>query len=680
MLGRRRQPRPPLTDIAATSSRPADHLLGPVLAPRLARFVVLTVFFGFCVDAFRLILRSPVGDVQIALSVLFMAMLLPLQLVFFGRHAAALNRSPLRYAVLAVQAGLVYLPVLVVGGPWLGFPSFLAGSVLLTLPPKVAWALFCLITASVAALEGLFSGSIDLAAYALVSTIITGLVVYGLSRLATLTEELHQASDDLAAAAVAQERLRFARELHDLLGYSLSTIILKLELIQRLMTSKPAEAGNELTEILEISRNALADARSSMTVSSRSQAAPARGADTADAPAPADQRRPKLPQPAMRLAKLIVIAVLSAYCLLIILNIIRFRLDDAKTALAVGSILATVSLHLLYFGRHDLGIPQSPARYAVLLTEAALMYLPILMIGEVRVTFPGLVAAGALLTLTTAVAWPTFGLIIASATALEAIFSRSLDDALYVVLSATLTGLAVYGLTRLAALVAEVAEARVRLAAWAVAQERLRFARDLHDLLGYSLSAITLKTELTTRLTASNPTKARTELAEILHISRQALADVRAVATGERELSLDAECTSIRSILAAAEITLSMHLGYHDLPIRMRTVLAIVLREGFTNILRHSKAEHCTVTGQQNTATLTITITNDGVPPHDDRVPPHDSAEPAIKGGSGLQNLANRVAALGGHLTAGQLPDGKFQLHATLPIRDLNQAGQPAAV
>ena len=95
----------------------------------------------------------------------------------------------------------------------------------------------------------------------------------------------------------------------------------------------------------------------------------------------------------------------------------------------------------------------------------------------------------------------------------------------------------------------------------AVAQERLRFARDLHDLLGYSLSAITLKSELTHRLVPKNPDKAQNELVEILDISRKALADVRAVASGYRELSLENESESARSLLLAADVAVTTEIN-----------------------------------------------------------------------------------------------------------------------
>ena len=129
---------------------------------------------------------------------------------------------------------------------------------------------------------------------------------------------------------------------------------------------------------------------------------------------------------------------------------------------------------------------------------------------------------------------------------------------LYTAISTVTTGLVVYGLSRLTALVVEVQTSRAEIARMAVLRERLRFARDLHDLLGYSLSAITLKIELTHRLLEKSPQEASDQLLEILEISRLALSDARTVASGYRELSLEEECRSAVSVLAAADISVQL--------------------------------------------------------------------------------------------------------------------------
>src|SRR5262249_46760520 len=222
------------------------------------------------------------------------------------------------------------------------------------------------------------------------------------------------------------------------------------------------------------------------------------------------------------------------------------------------------------------------------------------------------------------------------------------------------TGLVVFGLTRLTELVTDLHRARTELAQVAVTQERLRFARDLHDLLGYSLSAITLKSELTHRLLLKNPEKAQEEMAEVLDISRRALADVRSVARGYRELSLDAEATSPRSVPIAAHVDVQLDLRYGNPPTPVRTLLATVLREGVTNVLRHSKAEHCHIAIHEKHGQVEIDIINDGVP----QTPVEHDPNTA----SGIGDLSSHVTALGGHLTTGMEPDGRFRLHATVPV------------
>jgi two-component system sensor histidine kinase DesK len=116
------------------------------------------------------------------------------------------------------------------------------------------------------------------------------------------------------------------------------------------------------------------------------------------------------------------------------------------------------------------------------------------------------------------------------------------------------TGLVVFGLSRLSLVIRYVHAARGELAQLAIVRERVRFSRDLHDLLGYSLSAITLKAELARRLVSANPGRSRDEIAELLDIARQALADVRTVSSGYRNISLSKEAASVASLLTTAGI------------------------------------------------------------------------------------------------------------------------------
>jgi two-component system, NarL family, sensor histidine kinase DesK len=358
------------------------------------------------------------------------------------------------------------------------------------------------------------------------------------------------------------------------------------------------------------------------------------------------------------------VVVFSGFFLIALLRMLYRGVDPSLVVLSVVYTIPLMWLQLFVFGR-PLAQFRRPILYGALLCQAALVYLPLLQVPE-WLAMPGFLAGSVLLVLPPRLAWAAFSLIVLSMALIQANLTGVPSNIAYTAVSTTITGLVVYGLTKLSSLVIELHEARTELAQMAVAQERLRFARDLHDLLGYSLSAITLKSELTHRLVTKNPDKAQSELVEILDISRKALADVRSVASGYRELSLDNESESARSVLLAADVDVAMDLDYGDLPTPVKTVLATVLREGITNVLRHSKAEHCEISVRQADGRVWLDIINDGV--HTNRAP--------SDGGSGILNLSTRIKALRGHLVAGIEPDGRYGLHAWAPVEPVkDEAG-----
>ncbi|MFF2375991.1 sensor histidine kinase [Streptomyces xiamenensis] len=207
------------------------------------------------------------------------------------------------------------------------------------------------------------------------------------------------------------------------------------------------------------------------------------------------------------------------------------------------------------------------------------------------------------------------------------------------------TGLLVLGLHQLTTLVVAQHRARDRVARATVTRERLRFARDLHDLLGYSLTAITLKNELTYRLIGTNDDRARTELAETVQAGRQALAEVRAVVHGYSALSLTHELASVRGVLAAAMIEVTIEDSAGEPEPCASTVLATVLREAVTNVLRHSDARRCRIRLVRYDDRIQLSVANDGL-----RSPNGADSATGQGGGHGLDSLAARVAALGGSL------------------------------
>jgi two-component system, NarL family, sensor histidine kinase DesK len=203
----------------------------------------------------------------------------------------------------------------------------------------------------------------------------------------------------------------------------------------------------------------------------------------------------------------------------------------------------------------------------------------------------------------------------------------------------------------------ELRDTREELATLAVADERLRIARDVHDLLGHSLSVITLKSELAARLLERDPARAADELEEIQAVSREALAEVREAVKGYRGLALAESLTRARSALTAAGIDCELAGAQPALPADVDAVLAWAVREGTTNVIRHSQASHCEIRIRADGESAALEIDDDGRP----------AAAPGT-GGSGLDGLRERAQRVRGTLEAGARPGGGFRLRVTVPL------------
>ena len=233
-----------------------------------------------------------------------------------------------------------------------------------------------------------------------------------------------------------------------------------------------------------------------------------------------------------------------------------------------------------------------------------------------------------------------------------------------IVLLMVLPGMGMIGLARLIESNHELRRAREEVARLAVAEERLRFARDLHDLLGHSLSVIVLKSELAGRLAAASPERAADEIGDVERVAREALREVRQVVAGYRQPSLGQELESARLILQAAGITTRVDASAGRLPAASESTLAWAVRECVTNIVRHSRAQNAYIKLARADDHVDLEVIDDGVgydgPTH----------------GSGLSGLGERVSAQDGALTFGRRPEGGFRLAVELPLRE---APQPAA-
>ncbi|MBB5863801.1 sensor histidine kinase [Xanthomonas sp. 3058] len=190
-----------------------------------------------------------------------------------------------------------------------------------------------------------------------------------------------------------------------------------------------------------------------------------------------------------------------------------------------------------------------------------------------------------------------------------------------------------------------------RLAATA---ERERIGRDLHDLLGHTLSLVALKSDLAARLVERDPQAARSEIDAVAQISRDALAQVRRAVTGIRAAGLVAELASARVLLDMEGIVLEHELDTLALPSEHETVLALVVREAATNVQRHAQAKRVRVSLRAQGEQAVLDIADDG-------------RGGAIVPGNGLDGMRTRLHALGGALEVEALPRG-MRLRASVPL------------
>jgi two-component system sensor histidine kinase DesK len=220
-----------------------------------------------------------------------------------------------------------------------------------------------------------------------------------------------------------------------------------------------------------------------------------------------------------------------------------------------------------------------------------------------------------------------------------------------------LGSLAVFGLTQVMSRNMELARARLEIADLAVARERERMARDVHDLLGHSLTVITVKSELAGRLLEIDPPGAAREIADIEVLARAALADVRATLQGFRAVGLASELASARAALEAAGIDAELPSAVDAVPDGLRELFAWAVREAATNVVRHSGARRCEIV----LSGRTLVVRDDGCGPGG---PDHlgSPASAMRTDGSGLTGLRERAAAAGASVSVGSSPFGGFEL------------------
>ncbi|MER6290390.1 sensor histidine kinase [Streptomyces sviceus] len=203
----------------------------------------------------------------------------------------------------------------------------------------------------------------------------------------------------------------------------------------------------------------------------------------------------------------------------------------------------------------------------------------------------------------------------------------------------------------------ELDEARETRSRLAVAEERLRFGRDLHDVMGRNLAVIALKSELAVQLARRGRDEAVDQMTEVQRIAQETQREVRDVVRGYREADLGIELTGARGVLTAAGIHCEVIGEPGGLPAEVQSALGWVVREATTNVLRHGDAKRCTVAVSIEEERVVLTVENDGM-----------LKSSGGGGGSGLAGLRERLAAVAGTLEAGPVREGVFRLVAQVPL------------
>ncbi|TDB93524.1 histidine kinase [Actinomadura sp. 7K534] len=569
-------------------------------------------------------------------------------LVLYGPR----SQRPRRWVIathLAVQTALALLPLAVFGTHW--YPvvgGFLAGAMLLLLRPPLSWFMVGLVAAAEGLLRYYQGWSAQDVSFCVMATVMVGLSMYALTRLSGFVRELHATRERFAAAAAARERLEAAGSLRAVLGAALS----RIEAVSRRARDRPpadaAAARADLDEVARTARRAATDVRSIV--------------GALQGPSPRPDRPGRVTQSRLAWTILVFLTVGFGWQQVIYVH----TGTDGSWRATGAAVVVAVAIAALQLRHSSTVLRGTRPRFGAwtLSAQVLLVFVPYALLGPAWATMACLATGSVLLVSRGRRAWVLFSLTIAMWCVPALWASYGTLFYLYTVAISVQIGVVVFALYRLPQLAREVDVARERLARMAALHERLRISRDVHDLLGLGLSTITVKAELARRLVTADPARAAAELDELAALARRSRAEASAVAEEDSALSLRDEAVSARAALAAAGA--EVHLDLPDpaeLPPSSPVdgVLAAVLRESVTNVLRHAHPEHCAITVTSRDGVVRLTVRNDGVIP-----PAYTGSAPGT--GKGLSNLTARTRALGGRLSAGTDGSGGFALVAEIPL------------
>ncbi|MGP5387105.1 sensor histidine kinase [Brachybacterium tyrofermentans] len=336
----------------------------------------------------------------------------------------------------------------------------------------------------------------------------------------------------------------------------------------------------------------------------------------------------------------------------------------------VGQLLMLLLLAALHVATVLVRYRPASRQHADLRTEMLVAAATVVVIGyqvlwnEHQVFLYPLLALGMAVGLRRRLAMGFVGGLAVSGAVAAGFTTDSLADALVFAVVTYMAGLSACLIDRFLETAAQLSSTREQLARTAVLQERERFSRDLHDLLGHTLSLIVVKAEAVRRFVPTDPDAAAEHAHSIEEIGRSALGEVRQAVVGYRETTLTDELEAAQKALddAGMQIDIEVLTGASELPRPVDRLFAWVVREGITNILRHARARHCRILVESGGGEATLEITDDG-----------GAVTAPIRPGSGLTGLRERAETLGGVLVADREADG-FRLGVSVPTHGEGRA------
>ncbi|AYG03224.1 sensor histidine kinase [Gryllotalpicola protaetiae] len=313
---------------------------------------------------------------------------------------------------------------------------------------------------------------------------------------------------------------------------------------------------------------------------------------------------------------------------------------------AVTVILLLIAAGLLFVPVLSWGSPRS-GRHLWLLGYAALICTLFPFLGVYTAWMGIYVSCAAAVAFVNGldVAFWIFG--IAAAQLVVLFIGGDLSQDWYAILLGISVSAMLLGISQLRMANERLQAAQGEIARLAVAEERARFTRDLHDVLGHTLTVVTVKSELAGRLADRDVERTKAELADIERLTRGALSDLRASIAGYREMDLNTELAAARAALAAAEVEAAVPVSGDVAAAPLRELFAWAVRESVTNVVRHAHASHCTIELRADA----VIIVDDGVGGGAGPAGVGTDASSGMHSGSGLAGLAQRAAAAGAVLS-----------------------------